>query len=120
MLTIPAKVGNLVWLDTNGNGLIDGDEPTINGVTVSLLENGAAVYTTTSNAWGYYEFADVYPGEYTLEASAYPELAITAPVPALRIISSCLVSGDGTLAVIRSFYSGKQARLTFSIISVIP
>ena len=106
MLTIPAKVGNLVWLDTNGNGLIDGDEPTINGVTVSLLENGAAVYTTTSNAWGYYEFADVYPGEYTLEAAAYPELAITAPVPTLRIISSCLVSGDGTLAVSDPFTVG--------------
>ena len=76
LLTVPAKVGSLVWLDENGNGLIDGDEPMIGGVTVNLLQDGAAVYTTTSNEWGYYEFADVYPGEYTLEAVAYPELAI--------------------------------------------
>ena len=98
LLTVPAKVGSLVWLDQNENGLIDGDEPMINGVTVNLLQDGAAVYTTVSNEWGYYEFADVYPGEYTLEAVAYPELGITIPVPALRIISSCLVSGDGAVA----------------------
>ncbi|MFH1880626.1 MAG: SdrD B-like domain-containing protein [Bacillota bacterium] len=98
VLTIPAKVGNLVWLDENQNGLIDGDEPMISGVTIHLKQDGAAVYTTTSNEWGYYEFSDVYPGEYTLEAAAYPELAIAASVPELRMISSCLKSGDGTLA----------------------
>jgi len=99
LLTVPAKIGNQVWLDENQNGLIDGDEPMINGVTVNLLQNGIIVYTTTSNDWGYYEFSDVYPGEYTLEAIAYPELTITTSVPELRIISSCLVSGDGTLAM---------------------
>lgn len=98
LLTIPAKVGNMVWLDTNGNGLIDGGEPMLNGVSISLKQDGVTVYTTTSDEWGYYEFADVYPGEYTLEAVAYPELAITMPVPELRIISSCLTSGDGKLA----------------------
>jgi len=98
LLTVPAKVGSQAWLDENGNGLIDGDEPMINGVTVNLLQDGAIVYTTTSNEWGFYEFSSVYPGEYTLEAVAYPELAITQSVPELRIISSCLVSGDGNLA----------------------
>ena len=98
LLTIPAKVGNLVWLDENENGLIDGTEPMIGGVTVNLLQNDAVVYTTVSNEWGYYEFPDVYPGEYTLEAAAYPALDITTPVPELRMISSCLVTGDGTLA----------------------
>ena len=103
LFTVPAKVGSQVWLDANGNGLIDGDEPMIAGVTVNLLQNGAAVYTTTSNEWGFYELADVYPGEYTLEAAAYPELAITQSVPALRIISSCLVSGDGNRALSEPF-----------------
>ena len=72
LLTIPAKVGNLVWLDENANGLIDGEEPMLNGVTISLNQDGAAVYSTVSNEWGYYEFANVYPGEYTLEA--YPRI----------------------------------------------
>ena len=103
LFTIPAKVGSLVWLDENANGLIDGTEPMIGGVTINLLQNGEAVYTTTSNEWGYYEFPDVYPGEYTLQAYAYPELDITAQVPAVPIISSCLALGDGSIAASEPF-----------------
>ncbi len=98
LLIRPARVGDQAWLDTNANGLIDADEPLLNGVTVRLLQNGEAAYTTTTNAWGYYEFDGVYPGEYTLEAQAYPELTITKSIPALRMISSCLTSGDGESA----------------------
>ncbi|MDD3214022.1 MAG: SdrD B-like domain-containing protein, partial [Eubacteriales bacterium] len=98
ILIKPARVGDQVWLDSNQNGLMDVDEPSLNGVTVQLTQNGEAVYTTVSNEWGYYEFANVYPGTYTLVAQAYPELAITQSIPALRIISSCLTSGDGTSA----------------------
>ena len=98
LMTVPAKVGNQVWLDTNGNGLIDGGEPMIPGVTVNLLQDNVTVYSTVSDEWGYYEFSAVYPGEYTLEAWAYPALAITTPVPGLAIISSCLTAGDGNQA----------------------
>ena len=91
----PGKVGDSAWLDENQNGLVDGDEPGLPGVTVRLLQNGIVAYETVTDAWGYYLFDDVYPGEYTLEAVAYSQLAITTPVDALRIISSCLVSGDG-------------------------
>lgn len=103
LLTVPAKVGGLAWLDGNGNGLIDGEEPMIPGVTVNLLQDGAAAYTTATNEWGYYEFPDVYPGAYTLEATAYPELVIAAQAPVLRIISSCLAMGDGSLAASEPF-----------------
>ncbi len=98
LLTVPAKIGNQAWLDLNANGLIDGGEPMIPGVTVNLLQNGTIVYSTVSDEWGYYEFSTVYPGEYTLEAIAYPALAITAPAPGFRIISSCLTAGDGNRA----------------------
>lgn len=94
----PAKVGDIAWLDENQNGLVDEAEPRIPGVTVTLLQNGQAAYQTVTDAYGYYLFDDVYPGEYTLEASAYAELSPTTPVPALRIISSCLTSGDGLQA----------------------
>ncbi|MEG2703256.1 MAG: SdrD B-like domain-containing protein, partial [Clostridia bacterium] len=94
----PAKVGDLVWLDENRNGLLDGSEPRIPGVSISLVENGQVMYQTTSDAYGYYLFNNVYPGTYILQANAYPELGITTPVPELRIISSCLVSGDGVAA----------------------
>jgi len=98
ILIKPARVGDQVWLDSNGNGLVDAGEPTVNGVTIQLLENGEVAYTTVSNEWGYYEFADVYPGTYTLTAQAYPELDITQSIAALRMISSCLTSGDGASA----------------------
>ncbi|MDD3335545.1 MAG: SdrD B-like domain-containing protein [Eubacteriales bacterium] len=91
----PAKLGDQIWLDENGNGLIDGGEPMIPGVKLMLVQNGETVYETESDAFGYYLFDAVYPGSYTLMAEAYPELTPTTPVEGLRIISSCLTSGDG-------------------------
>ena len=90
-----AKVGDIAWLDENRNGLLDGGERFIPGVTVRLLQDGQTIYETTTDAYGYYLFDEVYPGEYVLEASAYAQLAPTTPVENLRIISSCLTGGDG-------------------------
>lgn len=94
----PARVGDLAWLDENGNGLVDEGEPGIPGITVQLLQDGEAVYETVTDAYGYYLFTDVYPGAYTLVAKAYPQLTPTRQVESLRIISSCLVGGDGNEA----------------------
>ncbi len=100
----PAKVGDIAWLDANGNGLLDSGERMLPGVTVRLMQNGAVAYETATNESGYYLFDDVYPGEYVLEASAYPQLAPTKSVEALRIISTCLTSGDGTAAYSDAFH----------------
>ncbi|MCI6038898.1 MAG: carboxypeptidase regulatory-like domain-containing protein [Clostridiales bacterium] len=94
----PARVGDLAWLDENGNGLVDEGEPGIPGITVRLTQDGEVAYETVTDAYGYYLFTDVYPGTYTLVAQAYPELTPTKQVEALRIISSCLTGGDGTEA----------------------
>ena len=98
-----AKVGDLVWLDENENGLLDGGEHFMPGVTVRLTQNGVVVYETVSDQYGYYLFDDVYPGEYVLEASAYEALTPTQPNEALRIISSCLTTGDGLQAASAAF-----------------
>ena len=94
----PAKVGDLAWLDENGNGLLDGEEKRLPGVTIALVQNGQTMYETTTDAYGYYLLDNVYPGEYVLQAKADPALTPTTPVPQLRIISSCLTGGDGSLA----------------------
>ncbi len=95
----PAKVGDMAWLDSNKNGLLDGGEPVIPGLTVQLLaSDGQVAEETTTNAYGYYLFENVYPGTYTLQVKGYAELAITKGVPELRMISSCLTSGDGASA----------------------
>ena len=99
----PAKVGDQAWLDENGNGLMDGGERMLPGVKVSLWMDGVKAYDTETNAAGYYLFDQAYPGTYTLQAEAYPELEIAQSVEGLRLISNCLTAGDGTQARSEAF-----------------
>jgi LPXTG-motif cell wall-anchored protein len=59
MLAPPNQIGDLVWLDSNRNGLADQAEPGIPGVTVFA---GSA--KTTTDAAGKYLFTDLPDGEY--------------------------------------------------------
>lgn len=73
------KIGDFVWVDTNGNGIQDGGEPGLNGVTVNLLNsdgtpvldgNGNPRTTTTATHNGnpgYYQFVGVPEGNYIIE-----------------------------------------------------
>ncbi len=64
----PGALGDRVWLDSNGNGLQDSGEPGVANVTVNLLDgSGAIVATQTTDATGFYNFAAVLPGEYTVQ-----------------------------------------------------
>ncbi|MBM3881161.1 MAG: DUF2341 domain-containing protein [Verrucomicrobia bacterium] len=63
------SVGNRVWLDNGAgggvanNGLQDGNEPGVSGVTVQLLDNGGSVIgTATTDGAGYYRFDNVPAG----------------------------------------------------------
>ncbi len=56
-----------VYLDSNHDGVRDGGEPGLGGVTLTLVNgSGAVVATTTSAADGSYAFGNVPPGNYTL------------------------------------------------------
>ena len=79
-----ATIGNFVWTDSDADGILDGGETGLNGVTVSLYsdvdadgiaepgtDDGAAVASTTTanNAAGggldgEYQFASLVPGNY--------------------------------------------------------
>ncbi|HHH53012.1 MAG TPA: DUF11 domain-containing protein, partial [Bacteroidetes bacterium] len=54
----PVEIGNLVWEDTNANGIQDGDEPGISGVTVKLYKAGAEIASATTDAHGNYIFSN--------------------------------------------------------------
>ena len=67
----PEVLGDLVWLDTDGDGLQDGDEPGIPGVTVVLLDSAGAVELARdeTDQSGVYEFAGLSQGTYVLEVA---------------------------------------------------
>lgn len=57
-----AALGNFVWEDLNANGQQDSGEPGIEGVVVSLIQNGVSITSTTTNAGGFYSFTGLTPG----------------------------------------------------------
>ena len=63
---VPAVVSGAVYVDANNNGLRDGGEAGIPGVTVKLVPVCGCARTTTTDANGDYAFTDVGAGEYEL------------------------------------------------------
>ena len=65
--SLPAGLGDFVWLDANRDGLQSTAEPGMAGVTVTLYNaSGTPVLTTTTNAQGYYSFTQLSPGTYSV------------------------------------------------------
>ena len=70
-------LGNVVWLDSNRNGLQDPDEGGISGLCVNLYNTqGDLIARTTTDSNGYYGF-DVDPGHYSVEFVKPPGLEFT-------------------------------------------
>ena len=83
---LPAKLGNLVWYDTNRDGHADPGEPGLNGVTVILYDgsgNEVARQVTRNNPTtgepGFYEFSFLTPGSYSVKAIAPGTMVTTRP-----------------------------------------
>ncbi|MFZ1529646.1 MAG: SdrD B-like domain-containing protein [Ferruginibacter sp.] len=76
------SVGNIVWNDTNQNGIQDAGEPGVQGVTVSLYTNGGDglpgtaddvfVRVTTTDEFGRYLFAGLGDGNYNIGYTNIP------------------------------------------------
>lgn len=74
-------IGDLVWTDSDGDGVQDPNEPGVPAVTVDLYDaDGNHVSTTKSDANGNYQFADVSCGTYTVGFTDLPQgYQLTAP-----------------------------------------
>jgi uncharacterized repeat protein (TIGR01451 family) len=68
---IPASIGDLVWHDLDADGIFDAGEPTFSGVTVTAQRTDAAApaITRTTDANGYYLFANLDAGDYDIVVS---------------------------------------------------
>ena len=60
-----AVIGDLVWDDTNGDGMQDDDETGVEGVTVELTAAAGDPLTATTDDKGGYRFEEL-PGEWTV------------------------------------------------------
>ncbi len=66
------EVAGRVWLDDNEDGIQDGGENGVSGVTVSLLVEGAVVDTTLTDSAGLYAFTGLTEAEYAIRVTAPP------------------------------------------------
>ena len=86
--TLPAMLGNRVWLDDDADGIQDAGEAGLGGITVNLLDSGGAtVATTTTAADGTYLFTGLAAGDYRVEFV----------VPGTHLVSSADQGGDDTV-----------------------
>ena len=98
-------IGDRVWRDQNANGVVDAGEVGIGGVTVTAT-SGAQTFTTTTDADGYYAFANLSAGTWTVSISGSPLSGLAATYDADGgLDSSTSVTIDGTGAVTNAFGS---------------
>lgn len=66
-----ASIGDKVWNDTDQDGIQDGSETGVQGITVKLFASDGVTLlkTTTTNALGIYNFRNLLPGCYIVEFS---------------------------------------------------
>ena len=65
VVVLYASLGDKVWLDANANGVQDGNEAGIDGVTVELYKSdGTSAGSTQTANGGQYSFDNLVPGDY--------------------------------------------------------
>ena len=83
----PVSVGGPIWEDVNGDGIQQDDEPTFEGITVTLLNEDGTPYldeggnpvTTTTGADGRFLFDGLPPGVYRTSHGPIPGFLPTEP-----------------------------------------
>ncbi|MGN1019264.1 MAG: SdrD B-like domain-containing protein [Aristaeellaceae bacterium] len=92
---LPGRLGDLAWLDENGNGLLDSGEGGIPGVQVELLRGDTVVAQTVTDQYGFYVFDELYPATYTLRVTAPAQVKPTTLRTDFPGIVSVLEEADG-------------------------
>jgi SdrD B-like domain/Secretion system C-terminal sorting domain len=74
LISTRAALGNQVWLDIDGDGLLNNGEKGVSGVTVTLYDDAtsAVLASTITDADGKYYFGNLLPGDYKVGFSTIP------------------------------------------------
>ena len=88
-----SSLGDYVWLDLDGDGEQDDNETGLEGIELELLDAaGNVIATTVTDANGWYEFTDLMPDTYSVQAP------ISGPndesISTVSLITTTLGSGD--------------------------
>lgn len=98
----PVSLGDRIWNDANGNGVQDGGETGLNGLTVTLLaaDGVTVVKTTTTVGDGNYLFDDLSPGTYSVQFSKPTGWSYTQQGQGTAATDSDALPGTGVSAPI--------------------
>ena len=96
---LPGKLGDLCWLDENGNGLWDYDEKGLAGVKIELMRGDQVMQEVTSDQYGYWQMENVYPATYTLRVTPPAEVKPTKPNTAVPALTSVLEETEDTVCL---------------------
>jgi hypothetical protein len=94
------SVGDMVWRDVNGNGVLDAGEAGVAGVAVELLAHDSTVIArTVSSQTGHYLFDDLPARSYKIKFSELPDgLVFTCQVAGQNAAVDSDVSSTGMTA----------------------
>ena len=84
------SIGDRAWLDVNGNGMQDMDEPSMPGIVIELYQYGEFVASTTTDVYGRYKLDGLYPGDYEMRVTMHKELKATVYQTDFPLVGSIL------------------------------
>ncbi len=89
------KLGDVAWLDLNGNGMQDADEPGVPGIGITLYQYNQPITQATTDEYGRYLIDDLFPGTYTVVVSMPAELKPTTIQTQFPLVASVIVPAEG-------------------------
>lgn len=88
-------IGDRAWLDLNGNGMQDIDEPDMPGIVIELYQHDTLIASATTDAYGHYLLSGLYPGEYQMKVTMPGELKATRCQTDFPLVGSILPEEGG-------------------------
>lgn len=96
------QLGDRAWLDTNGNGLQDLNEPDMPGILIELYQHGQLAASAVTDGYGRYLFTSLYPGEYEMRVTMHSEIKPTVENPDFPLLNSILPQSNETTVTVPS------------------